>query len=103
MKNFTIYALIVILLTLSLFAPIYIGANYNTVFQHNEHREVAAVVDEINPSTGYITLVDAHGEAWVYESNYFREDQPVIIVFDDMGTDDIYDDEIVQIIFEKGA
>lgn len=103
MKNFTIYALIVILLALTLFAPIYIAANCNTVFKHNEHREIAAVVDEVNPSTGYITLVDAHGEAWVCEADHFEVGQPVIIVFDDMGTDDIYDDEIIEIISEKGA
>lgn len=65
--------------------------------------EVAAVVDEINPETGWITLVDAHGEAWVYEANHFEVGQPVIIEFHNMGTDDIYDDEIISIIFEKGA
>ena len=68
-----------------------------------EHREIAGVVDEINPATGYITLVDAHGEAWVCEGEDLEVGQPVIIVFNDMGTDDIYDDEIIQIIFEKGA
>ena len=68
-----------------------------------EHREIAGVVDEVNPATGYITLVDAHGEAWVCEGENLEVGQPVIIVFNDMGTDDIYDDEIIQIIFEKGA
>lgn len=68
-----------------------------------EHREIAGVVDEVNPATGYITLVDAYGEAWVCEGEDLEVGQPVIIVFNDMGTDDIYDDEIIQIIFEKGA
>lgn len=68
-----------------------------------EHREIAGVVDEVNPATGCITLVDAHGEAWVCEGEVLEVGQPVIIVFSDMGTDDIYDDEIIQIIFEKGA
>ena len=68
-----------------------------------EHREIAGVVDEVNPATGCITLVDAYGEAWVCEGEDLEVGQPVIIVFNDMGTDDIYDDEIIQIIFEKGA
>ena len=68
-----------------------------------EHREIAGVVDEVNPTTGCITLVDAYGEAWVCEGEDLEVGQPVIIVFNDMGTDDIYDDEIIQIIFEKGA
>ena len=68
-----------------------------------EHREIAGVVDEVYPATGCTTLVDAHGEAWVCEGETFEVGQPVIIVFSDMGTDDIYDDEIIQIIFEKGA
>lgn len=71
--------------------------------QNVEYREVAAIVDEVNSSTGYITLVDAHGEAWVCDGEDLEVGQPVIIVFNDMGTDDIYDDEIIQIIFEKGA
>ena len=68
-----------------------------------EHREIAGIVDEVNPATGCITLVDAYGEAWVCEGENLEVGQPVIIVFNDMGTDDIYDDEIIQIIFEKGA
>ena len=60
--------------------------------------EVAAVVDEANEETGLTTLVDAHGEAWVWDG-LLEEGQLVIIKFDDMGTADIYDDEIIQIIF----
>ena len=71
--------------------------------QNYEYREIASVVDEVNPATGCITLVDAHGEAWVCEGEDLEVGQPVIIVFNDMGTDNIYDDEIIQIIFEKGA
>lgn len=71
--------------------------------ENAEHYEIAGVVDEINPETGWITLVDAYGEMWVYEGEGLEEGQPVIIVFNDMNTDDIYDDEIIQIIFEKKA
>lgn len=65
-----------------------------------EYREIAAFVDEVNDCT---TLVDANGEAWLWDGTEFEEGQPVIIVFNTMGTDEIYDDEIIQIIFEKGA
>lgn len=68
-----------------------------------EQHEIAGIVDEVDPATGYITLVDAHGEAWVCEGENLEVGQPVIIVFDNNGTADIYDDEIIQIIFEKGA
>ena len=62
-----------------------------------EHREIAGIVEEVNLATGCITLVDAHGEAWVFEGDGYEVGQLVIVVFDDMGTDDIYDDEIVEI------
>ena len=60
--------------------------------------EVAAVVDEANEETGLTTLVDVNGEVWVWEG-LLKEGRLVIIEFDDMGTADIYDDEIIQIIF----
>ena len=44
-----------------------------------------------------VVLVDNDGEAWVFEGDGYEVGQLVIVVFDDMGTDDIYDDEIVEI------
>lgn len=101
-KDYLVPALLITLIcVLMLIVPLFLVP---VALENNcEHREIAAVVDEVNPSTGYITLVDAHGEAWVCEADHFEVGQPVIIVFDDMGTDNIYDDEIIQIIFEKGA
>ena len=52
--------------------------------------EVAAIVEEDG------TLVDWHGEAWTYD-NDLEEGQLVIVVFNDMGTENIYDDEIIEI------
>lgn len=91
----TLIAVLLLIVPLFMF-PMALEANV-------EYREIAGVVDEVNSATGYITLVDAHGEAWVCEGEDLEAGQPVIIVFNDMGTDDIYDDEIIQIIFEKGA
>lgn len=59
--------------------------------------EVPAVVDEVNPFTRCATLVDWQGEAWVCEHDSLQVGQLVIIVFDDMGTEDIYDDEIIEV------
>lgn len=86
---------------LMLIAPFFM---FSRVVKENvEYREIAAFVDEVNPSTNCTTLVDANGEAWLWDGTEFEEGQPVIIVFNTMGTDEIYDDEITQIIFEKGA
>ena len=100
MKHIT-SILIVILLALTLIAPIYIGANYFTVFSKERTHEVPAVVDEVTEDC--VVLVDNDGEAWVFEGDGYAVGQSVIIVFNDMGTDDIYDDEIIQIISEKKA
>jgi hypothetical protein len=59
--------------------------------------EIPAVVEEVNPATEYATLVDWQGEAWVCEADGLQVGQLVIIVFDDMGTEDIYDDEIIKL------
>ena len=86
---------------LMLIAPLFM---FPWALQSNvEQHEIAGIVDEIDPATGYITLVDAHGEAWVCEDEDLEVGQLVIIVFNNNGTADIYDDEIIQIISEKGA
>lgn len=73
-----------------------IKTNYQQSKNHKTY-EVAAIVDEVNPETGCITLIDWDGEAWVYEGEGFEVGQMVIIEFDDLGTNDIYDDEIIKI------
>lgn len=104
-KNYKDYIITFICVTminvLMFIVPLFI---FPWALQSNvEQYEIAGVVDEVDPATGYITLVDAYGEAWVCEGENLEVGQPVIIVFDDMDTDSIYDDEIIQIIFEKGT
>ena len=94
MKHIT-YILVIILLALTLIAPIYIGANYFTVFSKERTHEVPAVVDEVTEDC--VVLVDSDGEAWVFEGDGYEVGQLVVVVFDDMGTEDIYDDEIIEI------
>ena len=73
-----------------------IETNHQQSKSHKTY-EIAAIVDEVNPETGYITLIDCDGEAWVYEGEGFEAGQMVIIEFDDLETNDIYDDEIIKI------
>ena len=94
MKHLT-SILIVILLALTLIIPIYIGANYFTVFSRERTHEVPAVVEEVTADC--VVLVDNDGEAWVFEGDGYKVGQLVIVVFNDMGTADIYDDEIIEI------
>lgn len=71
---------------------------------YSDTNEVSATVFEVNAEA--VALEDASGEIWVWEleeGESFELGQQVWIEFNDMGTDDIYDDEIIQIIFEKGA
>ena len=66
--------------------------------QKNESKsyEVAAIVDEYNAENNCFVLVDWNGEAWFFEGE-LEVGQLVIVVFDDCGTADIYDDEIIEI------
>ena len=62
----------------------------------SETFEVAAIVENYNENDNCSTLVDWNGEAWFYEGE-LEVGKMVIVVFDDMGTTDIYDDEIIEI------
>ena len=62
----------------------------------NKTYEVAAIVDEFNAESGCSVLVDWDGEAWFFEGE-LEAGQIVIVVFNDCGTSNIYDDEIIEI------
>ena len=63
---------------------------------HEMHtHEIAAIVDEVTADC--VVLVDSDGEAWVFEGDGYEVGQFVIVVFDDCGTAEIYDDEIIEI------
>ena len=84
---FTLIGVLLLIIPLALF-PIALKENC-------EYHEVPAVVEEVTADC--VVLVDNDGEAWVFEGDGYEVGQLVIVVFDDMGTDDIYDDEIVEI------
>lgn len=57
-------------------------------------------VTDINEATNIIELTDEDGEVWTVEVGYasnFDYDDYYCIFFDTMGTDTIYDDEIVKL------
>lgn len=72
-----------------------IETNHQQVKTHKTH-EVAAIVEEYNTESNCSVVMDWNGEAWFYEGE-LEEGRLVIVVFDDMGTADLYDDEIVEI------
>ena len=64
----------------------------------SDANEVSATVCEVNAEA--VAFEDASGEVWVWEleeGESFELGQQVWIEFDDMGTADIYDDEIIRI------
>ena len=63
-----------------------------------EVETVSATVCEVNEEV--VAFEDASGEVWLWgleEGEHFELGQEVEIQFDDMGTADIYDDEIIRI------
>ena len=65
---------------------------------HGEVETVSATVCEVNEEV--VAFEDGSGEVWLWgleEGEHFELGQEVEIQFDDMGTADIYDDEIIRI------
>jgi hypothetical protein len=99
MKANTRTALIVTIIVLSI-ATYLIG-----LIQGLNHEEpefsatytAPCIVIEVNPATHWVTLEDWNKEAWCIRDDSFKMGELVIATFDDMGTDNIYDDVIVSV------
>lgn len=82
-----------------------VGFSVSTVFADShpvavsENRYVTAVVDEINKEDSTVTFLDESGELWVAEADVacFKCGEGYILTLSDMGTSEVYDDEIVDI------
>ena len=83
---FTLIGVLLLIVPLTLFPM---------VLNSNEYYEAPAVVEEVTENC--VVLVDNNSEAWVFEGDGYEVGQLVIVVFNNMGTDNIYDDEIVEI------
>lgn len=63
-------------------------------------RVVCGEVVSVNEGDNIVQLLDEDGETWTVEIGYAPEFDPngyYCIFFDTMGTDDIYDDEVVKL------
>lgn len=73
-----------------------------SVFQTKSSLRIACVeVESVNPESSLVTFVDSMDELWVAEVDEPSEYQvceEFVLIYNDMGTESIYDDEIISII-----
>ena len=65
----------------------------------SDEKEVKATVIEVNNEV--VAFEDAGGDVWIWElekGESFEVGQIVTIVFDDLGNNNIYDDEIIKVV-----
>ena len=63
-------------------------------------RVAEAEVESVHPVYNMVSFIDTDGEAWVAEVDEvsgYSVGKDCVLVYDTMGTEDIYDDEIVAI------
>ena len=97
MKRTIRASLFVALIILSI-ATYFIGLNQGLAYEEEAtsatYTAPCAVI-EVDPATHWVTLEDWNGEAWCIRDDSFEVGELVIATFDDMGSDNIYDDIIV--------
>ena len=97
MKRTIRASLFVALIILSI-ATYFIGLNQGLAHEEEATSATYAApcaVIEVDPATHWVTLEDWNGEAWCIRDDSFEVGELVIATFDDMGSDNIYDDIIV--------
>jgi hypothetical protein len=97
--NNKIKAIILFIISITIFittVTMLLVCNTNTHDTYTVHGKVVTTV-----SNGYCAVVDDDGEEWaLYTDNTVECGDRVIIVLDNMGTNTIYDDEVVGIMKE---
>lgn len=99
MKRTVRATLIVAFIILSV-ATYFIGLNQGLNYKEPEISATYAapcIVIEVNPTTHWVTIEDWNKEAWCIRDDSFEVGELVIATFDDMGTNTIYDDAIVDV------
>lgn len=64
-------------------------------------RSESVEVESVNTMDGIVTFADSNDELWVIESENTSEyhvGDEFILIFSDMGTDEIYDDEAIAVM-----
>lgn len=97
--NNKIKAIILFIINIITFITIIIMLFVCNTNTHDTYTVPGKVVTTV--SNGYCAVVDNEGEEWaLYTDNTVECGDRVIIVLDNMGTRDIYDDEVVGIVKE---
>ena len=94
----TIRATLFVALIILSITTYFIGLNQGLVHEEEATSATYAApcaVIEVDPATHWVTLEDWNGEAWCIRDDSFEVGELVIATFDDMGSDNIYDDIIV--------
>ncbi len=91
--NAILYGLIAIMVTCLVVAPFFMFSNIeNNLHVRVERMQVIEVHD------GVYAVIDSNGEVWEFSSDrtYFV-DEVVTVRFNTLGTESIYDDEIISV------
>lgn len=96
----TVRATLIVALVILSIATFFIGLNRGLNYKEPEtsttYTAPCAVI-EVNPTTRWVTLEDWNKETWCIRDDSFEMGELVIVTFDDMGTNSIYDDVIVSV------
>ena len=96
----TARATLIVAFTILSIAIYFVGLNQG--LNHKEPETSATytapcAVIEVNPVTHWVTLEDWSGETWCIRDDSFEVGELTIVTFNDMGTNSIYDDIIIDV------
>ena len=93
MKDTIKTIIITVLLSISIIIPICMSINFTNAFHVREEK-----VQVIEANNGEYAVVDEDGEVWEFTSDHtYFKDEVLTIKFDTLGTEIIYDDEIIAV------
>ena len=93
MKDTIKTIIITLLLSISIIIPICMSVNFTNTFHAREEK-----VQVIEANNGEYAVVDEDGEVWEFTSDHtYFKDEVLTIKFDTLGTETIYDDEIIAV------
>jgi hypothetical protein len=59
-------------------------------------------VIEVDRENDTVTFVDSMGEAWTFSgAEDWAKGDGIVVIMDTMGTENIYDDEIIEVRYER--
>lgn len=99
-KDFTTSTIIILAILISALAGVIVAAKMFSPItveaRQNEQYILRAEVINVDTTLGTVECADTNGEAWeLYDTDEFENGDFVLLLMDDMGTETIYDDEIL--------